>query len=365
MPLQIGAPAIAFARGAAGAFWTWLVGIALVIVAYAANGGPGGGKADFVVLWTAALAMAIGGLAWALVIIATTILGARTTGMSLQGCPSPPGPASSSPNWVVRPATLLVELALTLRRVSHGFVPLEARSTLTGVTESMSLAPALFCSVSRCLASPPTPSASHTGRPVRAHEPGHLAAIGLLGVTSFGADSWLRQPPPGRLQQRRPLNVAILGCVLPVLAVLGLSGESLRRGTVRMTVALVGSLLAGLVLLLAAVVSLLGLIEPVSLFLHDKLSSSWPPLDKLLISTAPPITTVCGAWWWEPRRGCDRRLHHWSARRSGAVGWLSRSASPPYWLRPEAPSCGAWETSWPGSTTRPPCPPPRWWVART
>ena len=41
LPLQVGAPSLAFARGAAAAYWVWLTATVFVIVGYLANGGPG------------------------------------------------------------------------------------------------------------------------------------------------------------------------------------------------------------------------------------------------------------------------------------------------------------------------------------
>ncbi|MEL6985411.1 MAG: cbb3-type cytochrome c oxidase subunit I, partial [Actinomycetota bacterium] len=44
VPLQVGAPSLAFPRGAAAALWTWFLGADLLILAYIFNGGPGGGR---------------------------------------------------------------------------------------------------------------------------------------------------------------------------------------------------------------------------------------------------------------------------------------------------------------------------------
>ena len=54
-PLQVGASTIAFPRAAALAFWTWLLGAIVFVVAYASNGGPGGGRANAVDLAYVAL----------------------------------------------------------------------------------------------------------------------------------------------------------------------------------------------------------------------------------------------------------------------------------------------------------------------
>src|SRR4051812_12118611 len=51
VPLQLGARAMAFPRMAMLGFWTWLAGGVLMIVAYARNGGPGGGDGNMVDLY--------------------------------------------------------------------------------------------------------------------------------------------------------------------------------------------------------------------------------------------------------------------------------------------------------------------------
>ncbi|MFM2078524.1 MAG: hypothetical protein RJA49_2414, partial [Actinomycetota bacterium] len=62
VPLQLGARSLAFPRLAATGFWAWLIGSVTAIVSIAANGGPNGGNARFVDLFTLATVLAIVGL---------------------------------------------------------------------------------------------------------------------------------------------------------------------------------------------------------------------------------------------------------------------------------------------------------------
>lgn len=87
VPLQVGARALALPRLAAAGFWTWLGGLALVVVSLAANGGPLGGEADMVDLFIAAHALLVIGLAAAAISVATTILTSRAPGMRLYRLP--------------------------------------------------------------------------------------------------------------------------------------------------------------------------------------------------------------------------------------------------------------------------------------
>ena len=88
VPLQVGARSIAFPRAAALSFWAWLVGGGTMVGAYAANGGPAGGKGDMVDLFLAALVVVVSALALGWVCVATTVLGLRTPGMYLDEVPS-------------------------------------------------------------------------------------------------------------------------------------------------------------------------------------------------------------------------------------------------------------------------------------
>ncbi len=322
VPLQIGAPAIAFARGAAAAFWAWLLGTVLLIVSYIFNGGPGGGKADFVVLWTVSLGLVILALLWATVIVATTALGARTIGMTLDRVPFA--------TWsflvfclygILTLPVVVADLALTYVRVRHGFVALDARQTLVGVTNLFTYAPTLFWLAIPALGMAADAVGVHTGRPVMLRKP-VLAAIGALSVTSFGAVYY-------SFGSVRPIDfnnfvlvADIAATVLPILGVLGLAGESIRRGTPRLNVAFIGSMLGGLLFLLASVAALLGLFEPVQLWLIDNADTGNP--DKLLV--------LNGTTFHDGLRGIvvgavvlaiTGALHHWAPKI-----WGRRMAEP-------------------------------------
>jgi heme/copper-type cytochrome/quinol oxidase subunit 1 len=86
-PLQLGARSLAFSRVAMTGFWTWAGGIAIVIVALANNGGPGGGDAEMVDLFLAGFALAVIGLAMAVLPVAATVLTTRAPGMRMSRVP--------------------------------------------------------------------------------------------------------------------------------------------------------------------------------------------------------------------------------------------------------------------------------------
>jgi len=87
VPLQVGARSLVFPRLALAGFWTWFIGADLAIYALLRNGGPGGGNARFVDLFTLAMALVMAGLIAAAGSVAATVLTNRTPGMTLRRVP--------------------------------------------------------------------------------------------------------------------------------------------------------------------------------------------------------------------------------------------------------------------------------------
>ena len=87
VPLQVGARSLAFPRVAMAGLWMWAIGLTLVVIALANNGGPGGGDRDMVDLFLAALGLLLVGLAAAAASVATTVLTTRAPGMRLERAP--------------------------------------------------------------------------------------------------------------------------------------------------------------------------------------------------------------------------------------------------------------------------------------
>lgn len=317
VPLQIGAPALAFARGAAGAFWTWALATDLFILSILLNGGPGGGREDFVVLWTVSLGVMIAAIAWALVIVATTILGARTVGMTLDRVPHTTWSflVFSLIGLVTLPI-ILTELVMIYVAVRHGQLPLESRDALVRVLTPSNIPPSLYWAAVPLLGMAADIIGVHTGRPVRLHRV-LLVAVGLFGILAYGMDYFGFATVRPLTFDNGLLVVTIVAAILPILAVLGVVGDSIRNGSPRLTTALTGALASGLLLLLGAVVSVLGLIEPIALFLHRETAIDID-LTRLLI--------VNGTTYHDGVRGLVlgavlvviiAALHHWSPKLFG------------------------------------------------
>lgn len=87
VPLQVGAPSVAFGRAAALSFWGWLVSLGVLVGAYVGNGGPGGGWADGVDLHLLAVAGMVISLLVGAICVAVTTLTMRAPGMYMDRTP--------------------------------------------------------------------------------------------------------------------------------------------------------------------------------------------------------------------------------------------------------------------------------------
>ena len=87
VPLQLGARSLAFPRLATAGFWAWFLGMALVVVSIAANGGPGGGATKYVALFISSYGVMLGGLTAIAISLATSVLTTRAPGMNMRRIP--------------------------------------------------------------------------------------------------------------------------------------------------------------------------------------------------------------------------------------------------------------------------------------
>jgi len=86
-PMQVGARQVAFPRVALSGFYFWLAGIVLMLFALGDNGGIGGGNAQAVDQFLAAIGLTLVGLAFSATSLATTVLTARAPGMTMRRVP--------------------------------------------------------------------------------------------------------------------------------------------------------------------------------------------------------------------------------------------------------------------------------------
>lgn len=312
VPLQVGASSIAFPRGAAAAFWTWLASVGILVAAYVGNGGPGGGTRDFVVLWAFALGGTMVGIVWALVCLATTILGARADGMRLEMVPVT--------TWSFLVFSLLGIVAIPIQvgqlilayiDVRGGYQSLVDTTSLAGVMDTVILAPAIYWLVVPALGMAVEAIGVHADRPIRFHRT-VMVLLGLLAVTAFAAEvtSFGNRGRPVDFDNGL-LVAGLLASVVPILGVLALTGDSLRRGRPVFRVPLVAGLIAGLVILGGAVLALLGVIEPIVGFFADLAGQTPDVPDALTLNGTTFNAGVTALVVTGALTGALAGIHHW------------------------------------------------------
>jgi hypothetical protein len=276
VPLQVGASTLAFARGAAGAFWTWLLSGAVLVAAYVLNGGVAGGRQDFTALWAVAYGGVLVALLWALVCVLVTILGLRTTGMTLDRTPI--STWSFLVFGTVGLATLSVmvaELVTSWIRISHGDLDAAGpRLALAGVTDQVTMAPGVFWLAIPVLGLAAEALTTHAGLPLLRHR-AVMGLLGAVGVLAFGAHVLSFQDLRGGAPLDNGLVVVqLLALPAVVLAVLALTGDTARRGPFRFRSAVLAGAVGGALLLLASVAVLLAQVEHILRFIDDVTGAS-------------------------------------------------------------------------------------------
>lgn len=261
VPLQVGARSLAFPRLAAAGFWAWLLGGVLGVYSLVQNGGPGGGDAVFVDMFTLSVVLTIVGLLAGLGSLAVTVLTTRAPGMNMRRVPF------FSWSVLVSSLTLLVALPIVVGDLLYVFVAhrYPSISELSGNLALGKWAGFGFTQPVTLLLALPVLGflvetlATATRSRVRPRGV-VLAAIGLVGTSVYAAavqtdvviSSPFRSLDGGEAVKQ--IVVFAMVHVLPLLGVflaVALGASSLARKP-RITAAPVFGLLAGLLLLIGA-----------------------------------------------------------------------------------------------------------------
>jgi heme/copper-type cytochrome/quinol oxidase subunit 1 len=253
VPAQVGAESIAFPRAAAAAFWTYLIGGGMVVVSYLINGGPFGGNLKGVDLFLVSLGMVVVALVLGSVCIATTVLGLRTTGLSLARVPMFA--------WSIFVGATIWIASLGLLFGILVLLYLDHRYRLFAFGQSQDIDRWL-----RWTLTPPqvfawaVPVLGFAGDVVpvfgraRARRGGiAMGAIGAFAALSFGAWTYLAAVDNQRLNQQFLFVTSAFAIALPVLIFFGYVADTIRRGRPTLGSPLLFGI-AGVLMLLSGVV---------------------------------------------------------------------------------------------------------------
>lgn len=269
VPLQVGSSAIAFPRAAAVAFWTYLVAGGITVAAFLADGGPGGSDRDAVDLFVASFVVVLVALTVASICIGSTVLALRADGMKLHRAPLFAwANLLTAGLWVITLpviAGFLIVAYIDLRYgpvlLADGDLGLRISWAWTQPTVYALAIPVLG------FVGDVVPVAART-RLVK-----HRVAQGLIGgFAAFGFGVWAI-PGFGTDGATSPAYIGevafyvfSIAVVLPVLGLLGLLADTLRRGSIRVISPLIWGIGGLLMVLLGTVAGALISIEPLDLF---------------------------------------------------------------------------------------------------
>lgn len=259
VPLQLGARSLALPRAAALGLWSWLAGSVMVIVAYANNGGPGGGEANMVDLFFMGLGLTAVGLTLAAGSLVVSILTTRAAGMRLDRVPAFTWSVLVGATAMALTLPVLVGV-LVLLTVDHRY----GRTAFGGNEGAMRwmgwavTQPATYVYVIPVLGilAEVVATATRRRQPMR----GTLfVGIAIFGTALLAAVTQKLHtlPWPGdffdgfgdKLADLLPYALFNLLPIVGVLVVLGLVGLALRGGRVRITAPVAFALLGALMVL--------------------------------------------------------------------------------------------------------------------
>ncbi|MEY2420168.1 MAG: cytochrome c oxidase subunit [Acidimicrobiaceae bacterium] len=264
VPRQLGAHTIAFPRAAAAAYWTYLIGGALVVVSYLINGGPFGGNQQGVDLFLASLAMVVAALVLGSVCIATTVLALRVPGMTLARIPM------FAWSMLVATTIWIASLGLLFGVLVLLYVDHRYRVFVFGSNDELSswlrwtiTQPQVYAFAIPVLGfvGDVVPVFART----RARLHGiQLGAIGAFGALSFGAWTFLSFRHPELTRQTLYVGVAF-AVLLPLLVFTAGVAETLRAGRIRLSSPLLFAISALLMLLAGAAAGAVRVVDPFKL----------------------------------------------------------------------------------------------------
>lgn len=313
VPLQLGAPAIAFPRAAALSLWTWLMGALLFVTAVVLDGGVHGKDPDAVRIGNLSMGVMMAALALGAVCVATTVWSLRPIGMGLARVPL------FSWSMLVAAPIWILTMGST---VAHVFLGQISRANAAGLADGFDSgiawflrAPAVYMLAIPVLGIAADAVGHATGRRLAPYGV-FQAAIAAFGVLSFGV--WTQS-------DMAPQTIIWVGFVvlagLPVLALLGGLAGVIRGGP-----AGPGGMLSFAAALLGLLVLLGGVAAAAIQALDTAGSGSLWSLDTGLLGEAQTLFVVTAA-----ALGGLAGVAHWGERifgtsltgGAGRVGWAA------------------------------------------
>ncbi|MGE3621319.1 MAG: cbb3-type cytochrome c oxidase subunit I [Acidimicrobiia bacterium] len=304
VPLQIGAPGIAFPRLSTAAVWAHVVGAGVLVGGYLTDGGPYGPDLDGVELYLVGLGVVVVAQVLAWICIGTTVVTLRAPGVRLTRVPL------FSWSALVASAVWLLTLPVVGTLVLVAFLSVRFDQDLLaggpyGAVSWLFAQPAVYALAIPVLGLLGEVVPVFAGTRPRQHR----VALGLVGA--FGALSLGAWALPGLTVEADPFAYEVpwvavsFAVILPVLGLLGLSADTLRRGKPRLSSPLLFAVAAVLALLLAVVAGAVQAVEPIETLVDGEgtalFGTTWTTGILHLVGAAALLALLGAATYWAPK----------------------------------------------------------------
>ena len=327
VPLQVGAPSIAFPRAAAAAFWTWLIGIGIHVATVFVDGGLGrptlpdgftqvqGPDPEAVELSMLSIGVTTLAVLLASMCIVATVITQRPQGMTLYDVPL------FSWSMLVAGGIWMLSLPVWLANlaIAWGDFRGEDAQLYGDVREIWNQLSWLWSQPMIFAFAIPVLGIVGEIIPVAAGRRQRLyglqqTAIGAFGLLTFGA--WAQSYFNGEVSQQALFVIMSLLLVIPVLAFAGGLADTLMKGNATVTGHLVLAMFGLITLLMGAAAAALHVLGPgigvVREFDEDWLGDLIDPLEDLqgtVIATgvmqfallAGLLGAIAGIYYWGPK----------------------------------------------------------------
>jgi heme/copper-type cytochrome/quinol oxidase subunit 1 len=306
VPAQVGAGNVAFPRAALASFWAWKIGAVIIVASVLAGGGWGaldgvtGNESDAMALTLLGTGMAIVGLLLGAIVVATTVISSRQTGMSLLDVP----PFSWS--MLVTAVVWLFSLPVAIANIVIIYADLRGRPAIAfGRPES----PDIWLQLDWLVEQPAVYAVavpvlgiifSAVGAAVNARSSrpeAMLIVVGLFGLLAMGGWSQDYFTAPQDLRDGLVYVAFGLAAVVPVVATAGGVGELVMRGSKTRDRLLSDPMLgAGAALKLLGAATLVGalrVIEPLDLL---ETSATWAVFHGVVVAGLIAAVAALSTW---------------------------------------------------------------------
>ncbi len=325
VPLQVGAPSIAFPRAAAAAFWTWLVGIGIHVATVFVDGGLGyplnpvaaaqGTDPEAIELSMLSIALVAVAVMVGMVCVITTVIAQRPQGMTLYDVPL------FSWSMLVAGGIWLFALPVWLSNLAIAWVDFRGEdaqrygnvANIWDQVDWLWSQPMVFAfaiPVLGIVGDIVPVAAARTQRFYSAQQ----GAIGAFGLLTFGA--WAQPAFNPQVSQQALFVVISLLLIVPVLVFVGGLGDTVAKGRPSLS-GHFGLAIAAVVALIAGAATAIVSVSGAAIGVVREFDSGWlqeliEPLEDLrgtVIATAVTqqallaalIGALAGLYFWAPK----------------------------------------------------------------